>query len=71
MSDLLARLQEAAAAAIANERPSFEHEPRSIRGVTIELTVGAAGELGQCIVYVERRTSAGALLARQVKGSAA
>ena len=39
MSDLTLRLQEAAAAAIADERPSLEHEPARLRGIHIELEV--------------------------------
>jgi hypothetical protein len=60
--DLVARLTEAATAAIANERPSLEHRPETIRGLTVEVTLGKAGGLSDVIVYIERRTASGALL---------
>ena len=56
MSDLVQRLTEAATAAIANERPALEHRPDTIRGVTVEVTLGKAGGLADVVVYVERRT---------------
>ena len=68
--DLVERLTEAAAEAAANERPSLEHPIGHVRGVTIELTISSTGQIHECLVYVERRTSAGALLARHVKKGA-
>jgi len=56
LSDLVTRLTEVASAAIANERPALEHRPETIRGVTVEITLGKAGGLVDAIVYVERRT---------------
>lgn len=66
MTDLVQRLTEAASAAIANERPSLEHRSETVRGLTIELTLTGAGKLVHATAYVERRTSAGALLNRYV-----
>ena len=73
MTDLVARLTEAATAAIANERPSLENPAGHVRGVTIELMLTSAGQIHEAVAYVERRTQAGALLARHTgkKGSAA
>ena len=64
MTDLVTRLTEAAAAAIANERPGLESPVRHVRGVTIELVLTSQGQVHETICYVERRTGAGALLAR-------
>ncbi len=61
MSDLVARLTDAATAAIRNERPALEHRPETIRGVTVEITLGKAGGLVDAVVYVERRTNVGRL----------
>ena len=58
MSDLVTRLREAATAAIANETPALTHRPETIRGVTVEVTLGKAGGLADVVVYVERRTKA-------------
>ena len=66
--DMVAHITDAAAAAILNERPSLEHAPTTVRGVTIELTITRDGQVKDAITYVERRTSAGALLARQPGG---
>ena len=44
-TDLVARLQAAAAEAIANERPALEHEPARLRGLTIELEVANGGAI--------------------------
>jgi hypothetical protein len=62
--DLVRRLIEAAGAAIANERPALAHRPETVKGLTIELTLTGAGQVHDCVVYVERRTNMGALLGR-------
>jgi hypothetical protein len=64
---LVRRLIEAAASAIANERPSLEHRPETVRGITLELTLTSTGQVNEATCYVERRTQAGALLCRQTK----
>jgi hypothetical protein len=65
MTDLVNRLT--AAAAIENERPALEHPGGRVVGLTIELTIDGAGQVHEAIAYVERQTSAGALLAWQVR----
>ncbi len=67
-ADLVTRLVDAASAAIANERPSLEHAPATVGGVTIELTITRDGQVKDAITYVERRAHAGALLARHLPG---
>jgi len=64
MADLIERLQAAASAAIANERPSLEHPVGKVAGVTVELTLTDAGQVAEAHVFVERRTSDTALLRR-------
>jgi hypothetical protein len=64
--DLVRRLIKAASAAIANERPALAHRPETVRGLTIELTLTGAGQVHEAIVYLERRTKAGALMSRHV-----
>jgi hypothetical protein len=72
VSDLVTRLQQAAAAAIENEAPALKSPVGHVRGVTIELVLTSAGQVRESVAYVERRTSAGALLSRYAgKGSAA
>jgi len=56
VSDLTLRLQEAAAAAIADERPSLEHEPARLRGIHIELEVRNNGAVIEGRCWVERAT---------------
>jgi hypothetical protein len=62
-ADLVDHLVTVTTAAIRNEAPALSHDPSTIRGVTIEATVGGDG-LADVLVYVERRTAAGALLSR-------
>src|SRR5688572_27013950 len=64
LSDLLARLQAAASAAIENERPGLEHPVGRVVGLTIELVIDSAGWVCKSVAYVERRTAGGASLAR-------
>lgn len=72
MPDLVQRLTAAAVAAIANERPALLHPVGNVRGVTVELTLTSAGQVAEALVYVERRTTGGALLRRHTgKGNAA
>ena len=56
--DLIARLADAAAEAIANEPPALEHDPARLRGITIELEVANRGLVidGRC--RVERKVKA-------------
>jgi hypothetical protein len=71
-SDLVRRLTEAAVAAIENERGALESPAAGhVRGVTIELILTSQGMVHEALAYVERRTSAGALLARHTKKGAA
>ena len=58
MSDLVQRLTDVAASTIESDRPSLEHRPETIRGPTVEITLGKAGGLADPVVYVERRTKA-------------
>src|SRR6266498_3825382 len=62
--DLVEKLTEAATAAIRNERPSLEHQPETVKGLTVEIVVGKDGRPGDVVVYLERRTQGGALLGR-------
>ena len=58
MSDLEERLVQAAEAAFRNERQALGYRPETIRGLTVEVTLGRAGGLADVVVYVERRTKA-------------
>ncbi len=61
LSDLEERLVRAAEAAIRDLRPDLERDPASIRGVTIELTIGPGGGLADAVSFVERRKKAAQL----------
>ena len=65
-ADLVQRSQDAAAAAISQERPALESPEGKVRGVTIELVLTSAGTVHEAAAYVERRTQGPALLARKV-----
>ena len=56
--DLIMRLTDAAAEAIANERPALEHDPARLCGITIELEAANGGQVidGRC--RVERKVKA-------------
>jgi len=56
MSDLTERLQAAAAAAIADERPTLAHDPARLRGITVELTIANNGAVIEGRCWVERAT---------------
>jgi hypothetical protein len=73
MTDLVARLQEAACAAIAQERPSLEHLAGKVRGLTVELLMKSDSTVYEAVAFVERRTTGPALLAGTTarKGTAA
>lgn len=58
MTDLTDRLARAAVAAIEDIRADLERDPASIRGLTVELTLGPDGGLADAISYVERRKKA-------------
>ena len=64
---LIRRLIEAAALAISNERSALEHPIGHVRGITVELVLSSTGQVSQCVAYVERRTTAGALLGRPLE----
>ncbi len=53
--DLVTRLTEAAAAAIANERQGLEYDQYRIKGIHIELEVANNGRVIEGTCYVERR----------------
>ena len=53
--DLIARLTQAAAEAIANERQSLSYEPHRLRGIVLELTIDGKGAVIGGVCYVERR----------------
>lgn len=55
MTDLIARLQEAAICAIANEAQALTYEPKRLRGVVVELEVTLGGHVVVGDVYVQRR----------------
>jgi hypothetical protein len=55
MSDLVQRLTEAAAAVIANERPTLEHRPEQVKGITLKLELSRAGDVVGATCYVWRR----------------
>jgi hypothetical protein len=59
------RLVRAAEVAIRNERPSLGHRPDTVKGLTLELTIGSDSQVKDAVVYLERRTSGAALLDRQ------
>jgi len=43
-----------AAVAITNERPALEHRPETIRGPTMEITLGEDGGLVDAVMYTDR-----------------
>ena len=55
MSDLVDRLTQAAAEAIANERPELERDPERLRGLVLDLRLGPQGQIVEGTAYVERR----------------
>jgi hypothetical protein len=63
VTDIVTRLQEAAAAAIANERPALESPVGKVRGLTVELALTSTGQVSEAVAFVERRTTGPALLA--------
>jgi len=54
-TDLVTRLQEAMAAAIANERPTLEYRPGQMKGITLELELSRAGDIVEATCYVQRQ----------------
>jgi len=56
VTDLTERLQAAAGAAIADERPSLAHEPARLRGITVELRIANNGAVIEGGCWVERAT---------------
>ena len=55
MPDLVTRLTEAAAEAIANERQGLEYEPNRVRGIHIELEVANGGAVIDGRAWIERK----------------
>jgi len=56
VTDLTERLQAAAGAAIADERPTLAHDPARLRGITVELTIANNGDVIEGRCWVERAT---------------
>jgi hypothetical protein len=59
MVDLVERLSEAASAVIERQRDDIERDGRTLRGLTIELTLGSAKAI-DATCYLERRMRIGA-----------
>jgi hypothetical protein len=59
LTDLITRLQTAAAEAIANERQGLTYDVARLRGVTVELEVSLSGHVvvGNC--WIQRKGRAG------------
>ncbi len=55
-ADLIERLTEAAAEAIANERQGLNYEPDRLRGIVLELRIDGKGAVVEGTCYVERKT---------------
>jgi hypothetical protein len=55
MSDLIARLQQAAIEAVANERQGLSYDPARLRGLTIELEITLSGHVVVGNAYIQRR----------------
>jgi hypothetical protein len=55
MTDLIERLQAAAAEAIANERPSLEHRPWELRSIALEIEMSSSGAILDATCSVTRR----------------
>jgi len=53
MTALIARLQEAACAAISQERPALESPAGHVRGVTIELLLSGTGDIHEAVAFLE------------------
>ena len=53
--DLIERLTEAAAAAIANERQGLEYAPERLRGIVLDLKIDGKGVVVEGVCYLERR----------------
>jgi len=58
-TDVVQRLTDAAAVAIANERPALEHKPEQVRGITLELELSRSGDIGETTCSVQRRYRVG------------
>ena len=58
MTDLITRLTEAAAEAIANERQSLSYEPHRLRGIVLDLRIDGKGAVVEGTCYLERKTKA-------------
>ena len=58
-TDLVARLTDAAAEAIANERQGLTYDIGRLRGVTVELEVTLGGHVVAGSCYIQRKGKAG------------
>jgi len=58
VTDLIERLTQAAAEAIANERRGLAYEPHRLRGIVLDLKIDARGAVVAGVCYVERRVKA-------------
>ncbi len=54
--DLIERLTEAAAEAIANEKQSLAYEPDRLRSIHVELELAKGGTVIEGRAWIERRT---------------
>jgi hypothetical protein len=55
--DLIARLTDAAAAALEDLAPVLEHERSKLRSVMLELSVANNGGVVECNAWIERRAN--------------
>ena len=58
-TDVVQRLTDAAAVAIANERPALEHKPEQVKGITLELELSRTGDVIEATCYVQRQYRVG------------
>ena len=66
MTDLEERLVQAASAAIRNQTPALTGDAGYVKSITLELSLANGHQVVDSTCWVERRTSAGALLARHI-----
>lgn len=63
--DLADRLAGAAHAAVLNQRPSLQHDPASVKSLTVELTLDRAGAIQESEAYIGRRVSLASILGKR------
>lgn len=70
MKSLADKVLAAVVAAVEDVRPDLERDSRSIRGVTVEVTLTTNGAINDALTYLERRKpAAGAVLDRHAARS--